>query len=129
MLKDFFSNLTKSLLIKLPNAPNEYTLESVFQSYSKFIIEKPFYLCDTSEEELFKIMQNINISKAAEIDDLSGKFLKDEAEILAKPKSKICNLSITSSTFPNACKVAKPKPIFKKRKKKLIHLTTDLFLC
>ena len=89
MLKDFFSNLTKSLLIKLPNAPNEYTLESVFQYYSKFIIEKPFYMCDTSEEELFKIMQNINISKAAKIDDLSGKFLKDEAGILAKPKSKI----------------------------------------
>ena len=31
--------------------------------------------------------------------------------------SEICNLSITSRTFPNACKVAKLKPIFKKGKK------------
>ena len=29
----------------------------------------------------------------------------------------MCYLSITSKTFLNACKVAKPKPIFKKVKK------------
>ena len=91
--------------------------ESVFQCYSKFIIEKPFHLSITSEEGVFKIIQNIDISKAAGIDNLSGKFLKDGAEILAKPLSEICNLSITSRAFPNACKVAKLKPIFKKGKK------------
>ena len=91
--------------------------ESVFQYYSKFIIEKRFHLSITSQEEVFKIIQNIDISKAAGIDNLSGKFLKDGAEILAKPLSEICNLSITSRTFPNACKVAKLKPIFKKGKK------------
>ena len=117
IFKDFFSNLAESLLIKLPNAPNKYNIESVFQYYSKFIIEKPFHLSITSEEEVFKMMQNIDISKAAGIDNLSGKFLKDGAEILAKPLSEICNLSITSRTFPNACKVAKLKPIFKKDKK------------
>ena len=117
IFKYFFSNLAESLLIKLPNAPNKYNIESVFQYYSKFIIEKPFHLSITSQEEVFKIIQNIGISKAAGIDNLSGKFLKDGAEILAKPLSEICNLSITSRTFPNACKVAKLKPIFKKGKK------------
>ena len=43
--------------------------------------------------------------------------MKDGAEILAKPLSEIYNLSITSRAFPNACKVAKLKPIFKKGKK------------
>ena len=89
----------------------------VFQYYSKFITEKIFHLSDTSEEELFKIMQNIQLLKAIGIDNLSGKFLKDGAEILAKPLSEICNLSITSGTFPNACKVAKLISIFKKGKK------------
>ena len=70
-----------------------------------------------SQEELFKIIQNINISKAAGKDNLSGKFLKDGAEILAKPASEIWNLLITSRDFPNVCKVAKLKPIFKKGKK------------
>ena len=30
IFKDFFSNLAESLLIKLPNAPHKYNLESVF---------------------------------------------------------------------------------------------------
>ena len=117
IFKDFFSNLTKSLLIKLPDALKKYIIEFVFQYYSKFIIEKPFHLSITSQEEVFKIIQNIDISKAAGIDNLSGKFLKAGAEILAKPPNEICNLSITSRAFPNACKVAKLKPIFKKGKK------------
>ena len=127
IFKDFFSHLAESLLIKLSNAPNKYNIESVFQYYSKFIIEKPFHLSIISQEKVSKIIQNLDISKAAVIDNLSGKFLKDEAEILAKPLSEICNLSITSRAFPNACKVAKLKPIFKKGKK--THLTIDLFLC
>ena len=117
IFKDFFSNLAESLLIKLPNAPNKYNIESVFQYYSKFIIEKPFHLSITSEEEVFKIIQNIDILKTAGIDNLSGKYLKEGAEILAKPLIEIFNLSVTSRDFPNACKVAKLKPIFKKGKK------------
>ena len=62
-------------------------------------------------------MQNIDISKPAGIENLSGKCLKDRAEILARPLSKICNLSITSRMFSNACKFKKVKTIFKKGKK------------
>ena len=62
-------------------------------------------------------MTNIEISKAAAVDKLSGRFLKDGANILAKPISTLCNLSISQGVFPNACKVAKLKPIFKKGKK------------
>ena len=59
-------------------------------------------------------MTNIESSKAAGVDKLSGRFLKDGANILAKPISALCNLSISEGVFPNACKVAKLKPIFKK---------------
>ena len=103
MFKHFFSNLAESLLTKLPNAPNKCTREAVFQYYSKFIIEKPLHLSITSEEDAFKITQNIDIFKAGGTDNRSGKFLKDGAEILAKPLSEICNLSTTSRAFPNAC--------------------------
>ena len=116
MFKDIFSNLDESLLIKLPNAPNKYKIEYAFQYYLKFVIEKPFHLSIASEEEVFKIIQNINISKAAGIDNLSGKILKNGAEILANPLSEIFNLSVTSRAYPNAYKVAKLKPIFKKGK-------------
>ena len=62
-------------------------------------------------------MENIEISKASGIDKLPGRFLKDGAKILSKPISEICNLSISHGIFPNACKVAKLKPIFRKGKK------------
>lgn len=44
----------------------------------------------------------------------SGKFLKDRARILAKPISELYNLSVTFRNFPDAYKVAKLKPLFKK---------------
>ena len=56
-------------------------------------------------------MENIEISK------LPGRFLKDGAKILSKSISEIYSLSISHGIFPNTCKVAKLKPIFKKDKK------------
>ena len=48
------------------------------------------------------------------MDNLSGRFLKDGAKVLAKPVTVICNLLITSGKFPDSCKLAKLKPIYKK---------------
>ena len=48
------------------------------------------------------------------MDNLSGHFLKDGVKILAKPITDICNLSITSGKFPDSCRLAKLKPIYKK---------------
>ena len=113
--KDFSSNLAASLLIRLFNAPNKYNLESALQYYSECIIEKPFHMSDTSQEEVLGIMQNIHFLRATGIDKLSRKFLKDGAEILAKPIKESCTQN--SHLF------------LKKEKKNLIHLTTDLFHC
>ena len=117
VFKDFFSNLVAFFSAKLPDSSNKYNLESVFLYYSNFDIPEVFHIKSTSEEKVFKIMENIDISKAAGIDNLLGRFLKDGAEILSKPISKLCNLSISRRIFPNASKVSKFKPIFKKGKK------------
>ena len=42
-------------------------------------------------------------------------MLKDGAEILAEPISQIFNMSLCSK-FPDGCKTAKVRPIFKKGK-------------
>ena len=67
-----------------------------------------------TEDLVLKLLKDMNIDKAAGIDNLSGKLLKDAANILAKPISKICNLSIKYSVFPTDCQIAKLKPLFKK---------------
>ena len=117
VFKDFFSNWAKSFLDKLSDPWNKYNLESVFLHYLNFVIPELFHIKSTSEEKVFKIMQNIEISKTSGTDKLPGRFLKDGTKILSKSISEICNLSISHGIFPNACKVAKLKPIFRKGKK------------
>ena len=62
-------------------------------------------------------MKSLNSSKAGDIDNLSGKFLKDGADILARPISQPFNLSIKLNSLPGSCKIAKVKPLFKKGSK------------
>ena len=73
-----------------------------------------FNLHYTSNEEVLKIIKKTERSKAADIDNLLGKFLKDGAEILATPISQIYSLYIKFYSFPSSCKIAKLKPLFKK---------------
>ena len=60
------------------------------------------------------ILTATQVSKAAGIDNLSGRFLKDGAKVLPKPISDLRNLSINCERFYDNCKVAKFKLLFKK---------------
>ena len=65
---------------------------------------------------------------AAGIERLSGRLLRDRAEILSRSLSEIFNLSIISHrVFPDAFEVAKLKPNYKKGNRQTFP-TTDLFL-
>ena len=48
---------------------------------------------------------------------ISGTFLKDGADILAITVTQICSISIKLAHFPNNCKLAKLKPLYKKGSK------------
>ena len=73
-----------------------------------------FKLASVSENSILTILKSTQISKAAGLDGLSGPFLKDGAKFLAKPISDLCNLSIKSEKFPDSCKVAKVRPLYKR---------------
>ena len=62
-------------------------------------------------------MKSLNLSKTTGIDNVSGKFLKDGANILARPISQLCNLSVKLNLLPRSSKIAIVKPIFKKGSK------------
>ena len=112
--KDYYSNLAGKLLKKLPKPPNKFTLNTVFQHYKGIIQTDSFNLATVSENTILNILKNTNVSKAAGLDNLSGRFLKDGAEVLAEPITDLCNLSITSGKFPDSCKLVKLKPLYKK---------------
>ena len=71
-------------------------------------------LLEVPPEKILSILKGSNSSKADDIDNSSGKFLKDGADFLGQPIFQLCYLSIKLSSFPRSCKMAKVKPIFKK---------------
>ena len=104
----------ENLVTMLPKPTNKYSINSVIKYYEHMIIGDYFHLASVSENSVQTIFKATQVSKASGIDNLSGRFLKDEAKVLPKPISDLCNLSITSGKFPDPCKVAKLKPLYKK---------------
>ena len=89
--KDYYSNIARNRLKKLPKPPNEFILNNIFQHYKSIIQNDFFNLATVSENTFltfFKILKYL-------LDNLSGRFLKDGAKVLAKPFTDLCNLSIT----------------------------------
>ncbi|MFM1566744.1 MAG: RNA-directed DNA polymerase, partial [SAR86 cluster bacterium] len=113
--KDFFSNLASNLVNKLPPAPKKFEMNTVEAYYKNNIsATKNFSFSTTEETNIFNLLKGINPTKAAGLDNIAGKFLKEGASVLATPVTQICNLSISLSAFPDKCKHAKLKPLFKK---------------
>ena len=71
-----------------------------------------------TEGYLFKLLKNVDVTKAAGTYQNSGKYLKGGVQVLAKPISELCNLFMTLGSFPDACKIIKVKQLFKKGSKR-----------
>ena len=67
-----------------------------------------------TEDHVLQLLKDMNVDKAAGIDNLSRKFLNDGANIPAKPISELYNLSKKYSLFPKDCQIAKLKLLYKK---------------
>ena len=67
------------------------------------MLPSKFKFSHVTEDLILQLLKDMNMDKADGIDNLSGKFLKDEGNILAKPISELCNLSIKCSLFLTDC--------------------------
>ena len=112
--RNYYSTLAENLVKMLPKPTNKYSINSIIKYCEHMILGDYFHLASVSENSILTILKATQVSKAAGIDNLCGRFLKDGAKVLSKPISDLCNLSITSEKFPDTCKVAKLKPLYKK---------------
>ena len=114
--KEFFCNLASDLVTKLPPPPKRFGLDAVHNYYQDILglLPSKFKFSNVAEDHVLQLLKDMNVDKAAGIDNLSGKFLKYAANILAKPISELYNLSIKYSFFPKDCQIAKLKPLYKK---------------
>ena len=108
--KRFYSELAGGLQEKLPRAPNKFTSHTAKNYYAMQHIQW-LWIFKRTEEVIKKILLSIDTSKAAEMDQIPAKFLRDVAEVLALPLRNIINISMKLSTFPEECKIAKLKNI------------------
>ena len=81
--KNIFENLANDLVLKLPKAPNLYTLGKTLLYYNSLGLSRnSFIFSQISEEDMRKYLINLSPNKASGVDNLSGKFLKDGADVL-----------------------------------------------
>ena len=65
-----------------------------------------------TEEGIYKLLLNIDISKSCGPDDIPGILLKTFSSCIVKSLVSIFQYSLTNSRLPNVWKRAKVKPIF-----------------
>ena len=119
IFKDFYSNLANNLVRKLPTPSNKYGKTAVNNYYKKLNLRgKNFSFAPVAPSApILKLLKQLNPAKSAGIDNLTGKFLKEGAPVLASLIIDLVNLSISLSLFPDDCKIAKLKPLYKKEAK------------
>ena len=101
----FFSKLAHLVLQKLPRPKNKFEIKTT--EYEDFV------LCNVDVITVDKILNSSYVGKTSGIDQISAKFLKDGALVIAIHLANI-NVSIKLDTFTSKCKIAKIKPLFKK---------------
>ena len=97
----------------MPRALNRFTSQTTKNYYAKTScnVSNDFEFSNVSEEDVKKILLSLD---TAGIDQIPAIFLRDGAVVLTLPLRNMINLSIKLPTFPEECKIAKLKPIFKK---------------
>ena len=71
------------------------------------------YLFETNAKEVEKIISNLENKKSTGHDDITVKFIKISSTHISELLSKVINISIKTSKYPDHLKIAKVIPIFK----------------
>ena len=106
----FFSNIgsTLSASIKLDDSTIAFT------DYLDNPTEHRFSFSKITENETLTIINNLKSKNSSGNDDISNRLLKSKKCEISKPLTIIINQSLETGIFPDALKVAKVKPLFKK---------------
>ena len=92
-----------------PAASKKLNIEAVKDYYNDIfeLSHSKLNFQTVQSNTISNLLKSRNVNKAAGIDNVSGRFLKDDADVLGIPIAQICNLSIKLSHFPKDCKVDK----------------------
>ena len=101
-------------------AENFNSVNTNHKAYLMNNVENSFFLHFATEWEITKEINNLDCKKSPGYDEISVKFLQAAKNLIAKPLMLIFNKAITTGQYPDALKIAKVIPLFKKGESTLI---------
>lgn len=115
----FFCNIASKLVSQLPTS-FKYDPAKTRKYYKNVInASDSFSFSVVTEEEVHKLLSNLNTSKSTGQDGVSARFLRDGASVISTPITYILNLSLTLSKVPDDFKIARVVPLYKKGDKNM----------
>ena len=106
----FFCSIGNELASKIPPG-NEYLIPEILGTGTMFVFDY------VQEEEVVKLLKNLNTAKSTGLDDISPRYLKCAATQIVSPITHIINEAIRTSTVPRDWKTARVSPLFKDGKR------------
>ena len=86
---------------KLPRSNNRFGIKTTEKCYKQIRNECDNFILDYVDVlTVYKILKNLDVTKPSEIDQISAKFLKDGALVIAVHLVNIVNLPIKLDIFP-----------------------------
>lgn len=107
-INNYFANVGKTLA----EVHQVYPLTPVTDVPVSFSL-KSLALMPTDDTEVFNIISSLKENTAVGIDFISANIVKRYHHLLIPSITHICNLAMSTGTFPNAFKTALIKPIYK----------------
>ena len=117
-ITDEFNKYFSTIGAKL--AENFNSENTNHKAYLMNKVENSFFLHFTTEREIIREINNLDCKKSPGYDNISVKFIQAAKNLVAKPLMLIFNKAITSGQYPDALKIAKVIPLFKKGDNTLI---------
>ena len=109
-LAGFFSKLVDLRLHKVHHLKNKFGIKTTEEYYKQVRNEcDDFVLHSVDVTTVDKILKNLDVAKVSGIDQISAKFLKDGAPVIAIHLANSINLLIKLDTFSSKFNIAKIK--------------------
>ena len=83
VFRNYYSTLVENLVKMLPKSTIKYSIKTVIKYYEHIILGDYFNLASVLENSILTILKAFQVLKAASIDNLYGRFLKDGAKVLS----------------------------------------------
>ena len=109
IVNDFFVNVSSNVASKIPKGKRP------FKTYLRKSVVNSFFINLVQESEIKKLMKNLNQNKSLGPCSIPTKILQSHVDFLTQPLTDLINLSLKQDVFPEALKMARVTPIFKKK--------------